>query len=130
MSINLQTGALLKNELYADKPLGARFQSTIYPLHLGTYFGVTGQIIVFIAALALPGFGITGWMLYLNRRKQKRIARAERAQFAARCAGRRSRRSGTDGLRQPDRPGRTSGAAKRGRLAQGRRGGACIRWKT
>jgi sulfite reductase (NADPH) flavoprotein alpha-component len=83
MSINLQTGALLKNELYADKPLGARFQSTIYPLHLGTYFGVTGQIIVFIAALALPGFGITGWMLYLNRRKQKRIARAERAQFAA-----------------------------------------------
>ena len=83
MSINLQTGALLKSELYADKPLGARFQSTIYPLHLGTYFGVAGQIIVFIAALALPGFGITGWMLYLNRRKQKRIARAERAQFAA-----------------------------------------------
>jgi sulfite reductase (NADPH) flavoprotein alpha-component len=83
MSINQQTGALLKNELYADKPMGARFQSTIYPLHLGTYFGVVGQLIVFIAALALPGFGITGWMLYLNRRKQKRIARAERAQFAA-----------------------------------------------
>ncbi|SHM86153.1 sulfite reductase (NADPH) flavoprotein alpha-component [Duganella sacchari] len=83
MSINLQTGALLKSELYADKPAGARFQSVIYPLHLGTYFGISGQIIVFIAALALPGFGITGWMLYLNRRKQKRIARAERAQFAA-----------------------------------------------
>lgn len=83
MSINQQTGALVKNELYADKPLGARIQSTIYPLHIGTYFGVTGQIIVFIAALALPGFGITGWMLYLDRRKQKRIARAERAQFAA-----------------------------------------------
>lgn len=83
MSLNQQTGAPLKTELYADKPPGARFQSTIYPLHLGTYFGVTGQIIVFIAALALPGFGITGWMLYLNRRKQKCIARAERAQFAA-----------------------------------------------
>nr|WP_255484690.1 sulfite reductase flavoprotein subunit alpha [Duganella sp. 1224] len=82
MSINTQTGALLKNELYADKPVGARLQSTIYPLHLGTYFGVVGQLIVFIAALALPGFGITGWMLYLNRRKQKRIARAERAQLA------------------------------------------------
>jgi sulfite reductase (NADPH) flavoprotein alpha-component len=83
MAINMQTGALLKSELYADKPVGARLQSTIYPLHLGTYFGVVGQLIVFIAALALPGFGITGWMLYLNRRKQKRIARAERAQFAA-----------------------------------------------
>jgi sulfite reductase (NADPH) flavoprotein alpha-component len=83
MTINQQTGELVKNELYADKPVGARLQSTIYPLHIGTYFGVIGQIIVFIAALALPGFGITGWMLYLNRRKQKRIARAERAQFAA-----------------------------------------------
>lgn len=87
MSINQQSGALLKNELYAEKPVGARFQSVIYPLHLGTYFGVIGQIIVFIAALALPGFGITGWMLYLNRRKQKRIARAERAQFKASTAG-------------------------------------------
>lgn len=85
MSINQQSGALLKSERYADKPLGARFQSTIYPLHLGTYFGITGQIIVFIAALALPGFGITGWMLYLDRRKQKRGARAERAQLAARA---------------------------------------------
>lgn len=87
MSINQQTGALLKHERYADKPVGARLQSTIYPLHIGTYFGVAGQIIVFIAALALPGFGITGWMLYLNRRKQKRIAQAERAQWAAAAPG-------------------------------------------
>ena len=83
MSINQQTGELLKNEPYAAMPLGARLQSTIYPLHLGTYFGVTGQIIVFIAALALPGFAITGWMLYLNRRRQKRSALAERKQLAA-----------------------------------------------
>ncbi|TFW27286.1 PepSY domain-containing protein [Duganella callida] len=83
MSIDPQSGELLKHELYADKPLGARFQSVIYPLHLGTYYGIAGQIIVFIAALALPGFGITGWMLYLKRRRQKRSARAERAQFTA-----------------------------------------------
>lgn len=83
MSINQHTGELLKNEPYADMPLGARLQSTIYPLHIGTYFGLTGQAIVFIAALALPGFAITGWMLYLNRRKQKRGALAERKQLAA-----------------------------------------------
>jgi sulfite reductase (NADPH) flavoprotein alpha-component len=83
MSINQQTGEMLKNEPYADMPLGSRLQSTIYPLHIGTYFGLTGQIIVFIAALALPGFGITGWMLYLNRRKAKRSALAERKQLAA-----------------------------------------------
>jgi sulfite reductase (NADPH) flavoprotein alpha-component len=83
MSLNQQTGELLKNEPYASMPVGARLQSTIYPLHLGTYFGVTGQIIVFIAALALPGFGITGWMLYLDRRKAKRNALAERRRLAA-----------------------------------------------
>ena len=81
MSINQQTGALLKNEPYAGLPLGARLQSTIYPLHLGTYFGLTGQFIVFIAALALPGFAVTGWMLYLKRRKARRQALAERKQL-------------------------------------------------
>jgi sulfite reductase (NADPH) flavoprotein alpha-component len=83
MTINQQTGAIVKNDLYVEKPVGARLQSTFYPLHIGTYFGTTGQIIVFIAGLALPGFAVTGWMLYLNRRKQKRSAQAERAKFAA-----------------------------------------------
>jgi sulfite reductase (NADPH) flavoprotein alpha-component len=32
-----------------------------------------------IAALILPLFGITGWMLYLDRRRKKRLLRAERA---------------------------------------------------
>jgi len=82
MSINQQTGELLKNEPYAAMPVGARLQSTIYPLHIGTYFGLTGQFIVFLAALALPGFAITGWMLYLKRRKEKRAALAERKLLA------------------------------------------------
>jgi sulfite reductase (NADPH) flavoprotein alpha-component len=82
MSINQQTGELLKNEPYAGMPVGARLQSTIYPLHIGTYFGLTGQIIVFLAALALPGFAVTGWMLYLKRRKEKRAALAERKLLA------------------------------------------------
>ena len=80
-------GELLKNELYAEMPLGVRFQSVFYPLHLGVYFGVPGQIIVFLAGLSLPGFGITGWMLYLKRRKQKRITRGERKQLATKSAG-------------------------------------------
>ncbi|NGZ83494.1 PepSY domain-containing protein [Duganella aceris] len=85
--INQQTGAIVKNEPYAEMPMGARLQSTIYPLHIGTYFGLTGQFIVFLAALALPGFGITGWMLYLKRRKAKREALAERKRLAGGAAG-------------------------------------------
>jgi sulfite reductase (NADPH) flavoprotein alpha-component len=83
MSINQQTGAIVKNEPYRELSLGARAQSTIYPLHMGTYFGLPGRLFMFFTSLALPGFAITGWMLYLNRRRQKRIAQAEREQFAA-----------------------------------------------
>ena len=87
MLIDPQTGKLLKNEPYAAQPLGARFQSTFYPLHLGLYFGVTGQIIVLLAALALPGFAITGWMLYLKRRKLQRSGRGEPGPLAVQPGG-------------------------------------------
>jgi sulfite reductase (NADPH) flavoprotein alpha-component len=87
MTINQQTGAVIKSEPYNDMTLGARTQSVIYPLHMGTYFGLPGRLFMFFAALALPGFGITGWMLYLKRRRQKRSAQAERAKFVAASAG-------------------------------------------
>lgn len=83
MSIDQATGAMLKNDPYADMTLGGKAQSSIYALHVGSFFGMPGRVVMFIVSLALPGFAITGWMLYLNRRKQKRIAAAERKQFAA-----------------------------------------------
>ncbi len=76
-------GALVKNEPYAEMATGARAVSTIYPLHMGTYFGLPGRIVMFLASLALPGFAVTGWMLYLKRRRQAQAARAERARLAA-----------------------------------------------
>jgi sulfite reductase (NADPH) flavoprotein alpha-component len=83
MTIDQQTGAIVKSEPYKDMALGARAQSVIYPLHMGTYFGLPGRLFMFFAALSLPGFAITGWMLYLKRRRQKRGAQAERAKFVA-----------------------------------------------
>ncbi|MET0265802.1 MAG: sulfite reductase flavoprotein subunit alpha [Duganella sp.] len=83
MAIDQQSGAMLKNEPYADMTLGGKTQSSIYALHVGSFFGMPGRIVMFVISLALPGFAITGWMLYLQRRKQKRMAAAERKQFAA-----------------------------------------------
>jgi sulfite reductase (NADPH) flavoprotein alpha-component len=76
-------GTLAKNEPYAAKSVGARALTTIYPLHIGTYFGLPGQIAMMLASLALPGFAVTGWMLYLKRRRQARAARDERARLQA-----------------------------------------------
>ncbi|OFA05850.1 sulfite reductase flavoprotein subunit alpha [Duganella sp. HH101] len=82
MSINQQTGAIVKNEPYVQMGVGARALTTLYPLHMGTYFGLPGRLFMFCASLALPGFAVTGWMLYLKRRRQKRAAQAERARLA------------------------------------------------
>ncbi|WP_338762530.1 sulfite reductase flavoprotein subunit alpha [Massilia sp. METH4] len=75
-------GTLTKNEPYAAKSVAARALTTFYPLHIGTYFGLPGQIAMLLASLALPGFAVTGWMLYLKRRRLARAARAERALLA------------------------------------------------
>ncbi|GGC97592.1 sulfite reductase flavoprotein subunit alpha [Undibacterium terreum] len=79
MSIDPATGKVTQNQRYADKTTGGKAISAIYPLHMGTYFGLPGRIIMTLAALILPMFSITGWMLYLDRRRKKRQIRAEQA---------------------------------------------------
>ncbi len=76
-------GALLKNEPYASLGAGRRALAAIYPLHMGTFWGLPGRIVMLLASLALPGFAITGWMLYLSRRRQARAVQRERAALAA-----------------------------------------------
>jgi sulfite reductase (NADPH) flavoprotein alpha-component len=66
------TGAVLKHEPYADKRTGEKFMASIFPLHSGSFFGVPGSTLYMIASLAMPVFTITGWMLYLDRRRRKR----------------------------------------------------------
>jgi sulfite reductase (NADPH) flavoprotein alpha-component len=83
MSILPQSGEVKQNERYADKSRGARFIGAIYPLHMGSYFGLPGRIIMTLASLVMPLFGITGWMLYLDRRRKKRAVRAERSLLAS-----------------------------------------------
>jgi sulfite reductase (NADPH) flavoprotein alpha-component len=74
-------GAVTKDERYAAMGVGQRALTTLYPLHMGTYFGLPGRIAMMLAALTLPGFAVTGWLLYLGRRREARAAAAERAQL-------------------------------------------------
>lgn len=76
------SGALLSRENYADKPAGAQLVASVLPLHTGAYFGLPGRLILMLSSLAMPLFAITGWMLYLDRRRKKKQVAA-----AARLAG-------------------------------------------
>lgn len=80
-------GAVRSDERHADLTAGQSALTTIRPLHTGTYFGLPGRIVMMLASLALPGFAITGWMLYLGRRRQKRVLARERGLAAQADAG-------------------------------------------
>lgn len=66
------TGAVSRHDRYSDKSLKAQLLTSIYALHVGSYFGLLGRIILTIAALSMPLFFVTGWLLYLDRRRKKR----------------------------------------------------------
>jgi sulfite reductase (NADPH) flavoprotein alpha-component len=78
LQIDPSTGRVLRHERYADKSLRAQLLSSIYALHTGEYFGLPGRILMMLASLLMPLFFITGWLLYLDRRRKKRALLAVR----------------------------------------------------
>jgi len=79
---NYQTHKIEKLELYEDKKLNEKIMSSMLPVHRGSFFGPVYQFFALLASLAMPLFFVTGWMLYLKRRKQKRLTQAARHQLA------------------------------------------------
>ncbi|MBC7489008.1 MAG: PepSY domain-containing protein [Glaciimonas sp.] len=53
--------------------------SSIYALHLGSFFGLMGRIIMTLTGLVLPLFSLIGWLLYLGRRRRKWVIWAKQA---------------------------------------------------
>lgn len=83
ITLDPATGNVAKLERYADKTLAGQLLGSIYALHVGSYFGLGGRIIMTLAALCMPLFFVTGWLLYLDRRRKKRQVRAARNALAA-----------------------------------------------
>ncbi|MEG0861659.1 MAG: sulfite reductase flavoprotein subunit alpha [Pseudomonas sp.] len=78
LTIDPANGQVKKHDRYADKSFKAQLLASVYALHVGSYFGLTGRILVTIASLTMPLFFVTGWLLYLDRRRKKRQVRAAR----------------------------------------------------
>lgn len=73
------TGQVKSHDRYSDKSFKAQLLQSVYALHVGEYFGLPGRIIVTLASLTMPLFFVTGWLLYLDRRRKKRQVRAARS---------------------------------------------------
>ncbi len=78
MIIDLQHDERIVSHLrYDTKKINEKIIGSMLPLHSGEFFGISGQIIIGLASLFMPFFAVSGWILYLQRRKLK-IARALR----------------------------------------------------
>ena len=77
-TFDYQQAHITQLELYADKQLNEKIMSSMLPVHRGSFFGPVYQFLAMLAALMMPLFFVTGWMLYLKRRKQKRLTLAAR----------------------------------------------------
>ena len=80
---NYQTSQIEKLDLYESKALNEKIMSSMLPVHRGSFFGPIYQFIAMLAALAMPLFFVTGWMLYLKRRKQKKLTLAAKQSSSA-----------------------------------------------
>jgi sulfite reductase (NADPH) flavoprotein alpha-component len=69
MLFDAASGALQTHERYADKSPSEKLIASLYALHSGSFFGSTGMLIMMLAALLMPVLAVTGWMMYLNRRR-------------------------------------------------------------
>lgn len=75
---NYQDAAFTSVEMYEDKKLNEKIMSSMLPVHRGSFFGPIYQFFAMVASLLMPLFFVTGWMLYLKRRKQKKLTLAAR----------------------------------------------------
>ncbi|MCT2409879.1 PepSY domain-containing protein [Chryseobacterium antibioticum] len=67
------SGKILKHQSYKDKNIGdgTALRERNYDLHTGTIFGMTGRILYLFAGMIAASLPITGFIMYLNRKKKK-----------------------------------------------------------
>ncbi|MDY7567940.1 sulfite reductase flavoprotein subunit alpha [Pseudomonas sp. RTC3] len=81
ITLDPATGKVGAVSRYADKSLSTQVLISNYALHVGSYFGIVGRVVVTVASLMMPLFFITGWLLYLDRRRKKRQIKTARGQL-------------------------------------------------
>ncbi|MFB9263424.1 PepSY-associated TM helix domain-containing protein [Bradyrhizobium erythrophlei] len=73
--IDAVTGRAISSDLYADKTFGERVLAGVLDIHRGAILGWPGKLAFMLAAALMPLFTVTGFLLYLSRRRHRRLAR-------------------------------------------------------
>ena len=72
-------GSVASDVRHEQRPWRQRLVGSIFAVHRGSFFGPLGTWVFMLASLAMPLFAVTGWLLYLRRRRLKRARSSMRA---------------------------------------------------
>lgn len=67
LTLNPYTGEVIKREGFAEKSLGNKLRGSVRPVHTGEAFGIPGQLVMFLAAIAALILVYTGFALSWRR---------------------------------------------------------------
>lgn len=70
--VNSGNGAIIKTELFSNKPFNERVAGSIKALHTGSIYGMFTKILYFIACLIATTLPITGTMIWINKLKKRK----------------------------------------------------------
>ncbi|SFV31182.1 PepSY-associated TM helix domain-containing protein [Thermoflavifilum thermophilum] len=66
-----RTGRLLSEEAFSTKTLGEKILQMNYDIHVGAIGGIAGKIIAFFGSLICASLPVTGFVIWLGKRKKK-----------------------------------------------------------
>jgi sulfite reductase (NADPH) flavoprotein alpha-component len=72
------TGRMVSAERYNDKTSGERILASVLHIHTGAALGLPGRILFMLAAALMPLFTVTGFILYLSRRRLRAASKSGR----------------------------------------------------
>ncbi len=82
LTIDRYSGAVLKKDIFNERPLNERIAGSIKAIHVGNVYGGFSKLLYFIACLIATTLPITGTMIWINKvkkvkRKGKEVAVAK-----------------------------------------------------
>jgi len=70
MAFDRYSGKLLSNKPHQQLNNAEKYANANYDIHIGSYFGMTGKIIWFIAGLICTSLPVTGFLIWIGRKKK------------------------------------------------------------
>jgi uncharacterized iron-regulated membrane protein len=70
------TGKILQKLPYSQKSLGLKLNDLNYDLHVGQALGLFGKILAFLASLICASLPVTGFIVWLGKRKKTKLSPA------------------------------------------------------